>query len=79
MKKRDSEIAAAVARKLGRDFRNVRILQVNVAQDVDRDGDEILRIEIVFEGDLKGPDVASAARRLRPALEEDDRSADNPS
>jgi len=65
-------IADAVATRLQRDFRNVRILRVNVAEDVDRDGDDILLIEVVFEGDLKGRDVASAARRLRPALEEID-------
>ena len=73
MKKVNSDrIAAIVAKKLSRDFENIKIIHVNVALDVDRDGDEILRIEVVFEGILKGPEVASAARRLRPALEEID-------
>ena len=73
MRKIDSDhIADVVAEKLGRDFESIKILKVNVAQDVDRDGDEILRIEVVFEGKLKGADLASASRRLRPALEEID-------
>lgn len=73
MKKLDYDlIAGAIARRLSRDFHNVQIFKVNVAHDVDRDGDEILRVEVVFEGDLKGQDVASAARRLLPTLEEHD-------
>jgi len=72
VRKFDSDrIASVVTKKLSRDFENIKIIDVNVARDVDRDGDEILRIEVVFEGTLKGSDVASAARRLRPALAEE--------
>ena len=76
VKKFDADkVARVVAKTLSSDFENIEIITVNVAEDLDRDGQEILRIEVVFEGDLKGNDalrVASAARRLRPVLEEID-------
>jgi hypothetical protein len=67
-------IAGIVAKKLSSDFESIKILKVNVAQEKDRDGEEILRIEVVFEGKLKdvdGKQLAGAARRLRPALVEE--------
>jgi len=69
------KFADTVAEILGRDFENIKILKVNVTPDQDRDGHDILRIQVVFGGDLKGTDarhVARAARRLRPALDEID-------
>jgi hypothetical protein len=76
VKEFDSDkVADIVADVLGRDFEKIKILKVNVAPDQDRDGNDILRIQIVFEGALKGADArhaASAVRRLRPALEEID-------
>jgi hypothetical protein len=76
VKKFDQDkVADIVADVLGRDFEKVKILKVNVTPDQDRDGNDILRIQIVFEGSLKGADArhaAGAVRRLRPALEEID-------
>ncbi len=69
------QIGNVVAERLSRDFENITIIDVKVAPDVDRDGEDILRIEVVFEGELKGRDikqVAGAVRRLRPALREID-------
>jgi hypothetical protein len=76
VKKFDSDrVADIVADVLGRDFERIKILKVNVAPGQDPDGNDILRIQIVFEGALKGADArhaAGAVRRLRPALEEID-------
>jgi len=76
VKKFDSgKVADTVAKVLGPDFENIKILKVNVAPDRDHDGNEILRIQVVFEGTLTGADarhVAGAARRLRPTLDEID-------
>jgi hypothetical protein len=69
------KVADIVTEVLGRDFEKIRILKVNVTPDHDPDGNDILGIQIVFEGTLKGADVrhaAGAVRRLRPALEEID-------
>jgi hypothetical protein len=75
VKKFDGDrVARVVAKALSRDFENIEIITVNVARDVGRDGGEILRIEVVFEGTMKGQDarqVAGAARRLRPILQEE--------
>jgi hypothetical protein len=75
-KKFDADrVANVVGETLSRDFENIDILAVHVTEDLDRDGQEILRIEVIFEGDLKGDDalrVAGAASRLRPLLEEID-------
>jgi len=67
-----ARIARVVAETLRRDFENIRIIDVKAALDHDRDGDEILRIEVIFDGRLKNKDakhLAGAVRRLRPALE----------
>jgi hypothetical protein len=69
------KVADIVADVLGRDFEKIKIHKVNVTPDHDRDGNDILRIQVVFEGVLRGADVrhaAGAVRRLRPALEEID-------
>lgn len=68
-------IADIVTTTLSRHFENIKIIHVDVAPDRDRDGEEILRIQVVFDGVVKGKDAASiagAARHLRPALEEID-------
>jgi hypothetical protein len=73
--KQAERIEAAVAAVLSRDFEHIRIIDVNVSPDSDRDGNDLLRIEVVFEGKLKGRDVkhaAGAVRRLRPTLEKFD-------
>jgi hypothetical protein len=70
-----NRVASVVGKTLSRDFESIDIVAVHVTEDLDRDGQEMLRIEVVFEGDLRGDDalrVAGAARRLRPVLEEID-------
>ncbi|QYO75332.1 hypothetical protein [Devosia salina] len=54
-----------------KDFDNIKILSVNVARDVDFEGDEVLKIEVVFEGTRKDIDarkVSGAVRHVRPHL-----------
>jgi hypothetical protein len=68
-------LAKAVADILGKIFKNIEIVQVLVTPDHDHDGDEILRIDVIFKGVLKEADakhVAGAARHLLPALEKFD-------
>lgn len=76
MKKIDAgKVEATVADTLSRYFENIKIIRVDVDRDIDRDGQDILRIQVVFDGVVKGKDAASiagAARRLRPALEKID-------
>jgi hypothetical protein len=66
------KIQNGIARVLRGYFENLKIRGVHVKEDVDQDGDEILRVLIVFEGDLEGNDVrraVGAASRIRPVLE----------
>jgi hypothetical protein len=68
---RDNQISKIVADTLKRDFDSVRIVDVNVRSDVDRDGDRILRIEVIFEGHQKDVNVrklSAAVRHIRPKL-----------
>ena len=68
-------LEATIADTLKRDFETINIVGVHITPDVDHDGDEILRIEVVFDGKLKDHDTriaAGAARRLRPELEKID-------
>jgi hypothetical protein len=70
-----NKVARLILETLSRDFESIEILAVNVAEDVDKDGQDLLHVEVVFEGDLKGDDalrVAGAARRIRPVLEKID-------
>lgn len=67
------KISAAIESLLKQDFENVRILKVSVREDEDRDGDEILRVEVVFEGDTRAFDaqkLSGVVRHIRPALRE---------
>lgn len=64
-------IVCAVHDTISHDFKSFRILNVNVERDTDFDGDDILKIEIVFEGtpkDLDARKVSGAVRNVRPKL-----------
>lgn len=64
-------IAKTVHETISQDFTSFRIINVHVDRDVDFDGDEILKIEIVFEGtpkDLDARKVSGAVRHVRPKL-----------
>lgn len=65
-------ITKAIEATLASDFKNVKVLRVTVDRDVDFDGDQILNIEVVFEGKPHQVDarvISSAVRHVRPHLE----------
>lgn len=67
------KLAEAITRVLGDHFDNMKIVDVVVSPDRDRDGGRIVRVEVVFSGDLKGSDarkIAGASRWIRPTLDE---------
>jgi len=71
-------IKKAVIETLAGHFNRVRILKVNIKKDVDVDGDDLLRIDVVFDGvskDLNAEKLLGTVRRLRPKLNEIHESA----
>jgi hypothetical protein len=76
LKKLDTkQLSRIISRELGKLFDNIEIVDVIVSPDHDRDGDTILRVEVIFTGDLRDTDakkVAGATRQIRPALDEID-------
>jgi len=66
------EVTAIVKKILSKDFRDVVVEEVRVFEDLDTDGDEILRVYVVFDGkpsDLDAGKLSSMVRRVRPELE----------
>lgn len=64
-------ISKVVLETLKSDFNNIEILNVKVHSDVDFEGDDILRIEVVFKGESKSVDtsmLSGAVRHIRPKL-----------
>ena len=76
MKKIDAKkIETRITAMLRRYFEDIKIIATHIAQDFDRDGEEILRIQVVFEGILKEADVRrvpGVAHHIRPVLAEND-------
>lgn len=69
------QIETSIADVLNSRFRHVDVVDVKVDRDVDHDGDAILRVLIVFTGEIKDADakvVAGATRQLRSTLAEID-------
>lgn len=65
------KISEVVSETLKSDFNNIEILNVKVHSDVDFEGDDILRIEVVFKGEPKSVDtsmLSGAVRHIRPKL-----------
>lgn len=65
-------IKRIVTQTLRRDFDHIRIIDVEVHEGVDADGDEVLRINVIFEGtprDLDAKKLSGAIRHLRPKLD----------
>jgi hypothetical protein len=65
------KIAKVVKATLAADFGKVKILKVKVEKALDSDGQEILRIYVIFEGESKDLDagaVSGAVRHIRPKL-----------
>ncbi len=66
-----AEIDAAVRKVLADAFRRTRILEVRAREDVGSDGEELLRLEVIFKGPLKKVDVdklTGITRLIRPEL-----------
>lgn len=64
-------VEKVIADSLATDFEAVRILQLDVRDDVDSDGDDVLRVYVIFEGapkDLDARKLSSAVRNIRPKL-----------
>ena len=65
------KIADVVRDVLAADFEAAKILDVRVREDVDFDGSEILRVDVLFEGtpkDLDARKVSGTVRSVRPKL-----------
>jgi len=68
-----NQLEKAIEKVLSDSFVDVKILSVMVTEDVDFDGDDILRVSVVFDGavkDLQGNIIAKAIRKIRPTMEE---------
>jgi hypothetical protein len=66
------KLSKALHRELSKLFDNIQIVDVVVSLDSDRDGNDLLRVKIVFTGDIAGKDaktVAGASRQLRPTID----------
>ncbi len=71
-------VVLAAVKDLFSAFAGVRVINVDVADDTDADGNAILRINVVFEGDPNKIDarrLSGVVRELRPKLEEIDETA----
>jgi hypothetical protein len=65
------EISEVVMKTLKQDFNNIEFIDAKVHYDVDFEGDDILRIEVVFKGSPKKVDttgLSSVVRHIRPKL-----------
>ncbi len=73
MKKIDTNrVAKLVINTLSKRLKGLEIVKVNVVPDLDRDGDDILRIGIIFKGELREADaklIAGATREIWPLIE----------
>ena len=67
------QIAKVVRQTLANDFVNIKIIDVRIQEEKDSDGDDMLRVEVVFEGQPKDVDASKLAgivRHVRPKLNE---------
>lgn len=65
------KIAKVVKDTLAADFDKVKILEVKVRDELDSDGEKILRVYVIFEGAAKDIDagrLSGVVRQVRPAL-----------
>jgi hypothetical protein len=71
MRENVAAIETAIQKRLEEDFSNVRILQIEIVDDFDFEGDDIMKVQVVFEGrpsDLDRRALSSSIRRVRDAL-----------
>jgi len=77
-KTRIDSIKRIVTETLKRDFDRIRILNIEIHEDVDSDGDDVLRIDVIFQGapqNLNAKKLSGVVRHLRPKLDEIHESA----
>lgn len=68
-----ASVKRAVKETLSRQFSHVRVSDVRVREDTDSDGDDVLRIEVIFDGtsrDLNAKKLAGFTGHLQPRLEQ---------
>lgn len=66
-----ANLEKAICTILSEDFRGVKILDVDISDDEDFNGDAILNVKVVFEGDprdLEGAMLPQVIRHIRPTL-----------
>ena len=71
-------VRGAIFDALSRTLRAVKILDVRLSEDVGPEGEDVLRIDVIFEGDPQKIDprlISGMVRTLRPVLEEAHESA----
>lgn len=69
------EVEKHIKEILSKDFSGVEILRVHVEDDLSFEDDEILRIEVIFQGkakDIQPSFLSRAIRKVRPALADHD-------
>ncbi len=65
-------IEEIVKETLSGHFDHIRILKIDVQKDVDADGDDVLLINVIFDGspkDLDAEKLSGLTRYLRPELD----------
>lgn len=70
--KDNDELARAISHELAKLFTNITIEKVFVSPETDRDGNDVLRVEVVFSGallDVDAKNVAGAARQIMPTID----------
>lgn len=70
---REARVRAIVEAILRKRFTDIRIVGINVTDDVDEDELPLLKIDVIFEGNKTQPDaveVSGLARRVIPKLQE---------
>jgi hypothetical protein len=71
--KNESEIERIVKETLSDDFEDIKILDISASQEFDSEGNEMVRIDVVFEGsakDVNARKLSGAVRQIRPKLRE---------
>jgi hypothetical protein len=71
--KNDPEIERIVKETLSDDFEDIKILDISTTQEFDSEGNELVRIDVVFEGsakDVNAGKLSGAVRQMRPKLRE---------
>ena len=71
-----AQISRAVRQTILRHVSRIKIHDIKIREDVDADGDRILRIDVIFDGDFPDPrSVSGLESNLRPVLDKVNESA----